>query len=99
MAREESVVGVSGEKKMASCPAIIEVFAQSRRTVPVRRRTTPKAAPFGVFGKPPAKSNFTLALVRAPAMFGPKVSIPICHWRNEPAKDPLTPGGSGGTAI
>src|ERR1700693_2407086 len=99
MAIEERVVGVSGAKKIASCPATIEVLAQSSRTVPVRRRTMPNAAPFGVFGKPPAKSNFTLALVRAPAISGPKVSIPICDWRSDPEKDPATPGASAGTAI
>src|SRR4029077_3719442 len=74
----------------------MEVLDQSMRMVPVRKRTIPKAAPLGVFGKPPAKSNFTLALVRAPAISGPRDSIPICDWRSAPEKDPDVPELSGG---
>src|SRR5436853_4761288 len=34
-------VGESGAKNRPSCPATTEVFAQSRRTVPVRKRSMP----------------------------------------------------------
>ena len=78
MAKDASDVGVSGLMNSASCPATSEVFSQSRRIVPVRKRTIPRAEPLGMSGKPPAKSNFTFALVRAPAMSGPNASIPIC---------------------
>ena len=63
-----------------------EVLPQSKRTVPVRSRTIPKVEPLGASGNPPAKSNFTLALVWAPRTSGPKASMPICDWRREPPK-------------
>src|ERR1700722_19304237 len=77
----------------------MDVVSQSNRIVPVRNRTIPRAAPFGVWGKPPAKSNFRLALVCAPARSGPNASIPICDWRSDPEKAPESPGAVGGVAI
>ena len=71
MARVASDVGASGAKNKRSWPAMMEVLAQSSRTIPVRMRTRPIAAPFGASGNPPAKSKFTSALVRAPATSGP----------------------------
>src|SRR5579883_82944 len=76
-------VGESAEKKGASCPATMEVRAQSKWTVAVRRRNSPRAAPFGAFGKPPAKSACRSPWVLAPATSGPKTSRPICDWRRE----------------
>ena len=43
----------------------------------VCRRAMPKLTPLLVAGKPPAKSNCTLAEVFAPARVGPKISRPI----------------------
>ena len=94
-----SDVGTRGAKNKESCPAIIEVFAQSKRTIPVRKRSTPITAPFVVSGNPPPKSNFTFALVCAPATSGPNASIPICDCRNDPANAPDVSGVSGGVAI
>src|SRR5579863_59642 len=81
VAREANEVGESGERKRASCPATTEVRSQSKRKLAVCRRTMPKFTPFPVAGKPPAKSNWTSAEVRAPAMVGPKTSKPISDWR------------------
>src|SRR5215472_2449719 len=73
VARVARDVGDSGTKNSRSCPAMTEVLAQSRRTVPVLRRTRPMLTPFGFDGNPPAKSKFKSALVRAPPISGPKV--------------------------
>ena len=64
------------------------MFFQSKRIVPVRKRTSPSETPFDSFGKPPAKSKRMLALVCAPRISGPKASSPICDWRSEPPNEP-----------
>src|SRR3974377_470013 len=93
MAREAMEVGARGAMKSVSCPPIREVLAQSKRTVAVRRRMMPKETPLGWSGKPPAKSNCTSALVRAPVMVGPNAWRPICDWRREAPKVPSDSSG------
>ena len=51
-------MGARGAKKRESWPAMIEVFAQSIRIVPVRKRTRPITTPFGVSGKSAGKIEF-----------------------------------------
>src|SRR5216684_3068421 len=80
-ANEASDVGESGEMNSGSCPAMIEVRAQSNRTVAVRRRKNPELTPFGMSGTPPEKSICTSALIFAPWTCGPKTSIPTSDWR------------------
>src|SRR5580693_9246123 len=77
IASDANDVGESGEMNRESCPAITEVCCQSSRTLAVCRRTRPKLTPLLVEGKPPAKSNCTLAELFAPANVGPKISRPI----------------------
>src|SRR5215469_11810188 len=85
-ASDASEVWARGVKNRLSCPATIDVLAQSRCRVAVRKRRIPKVTPLGAMGNPPAKSNWTSAELLAPATVGPNASRPTSDCRKEPPK-------------
>src|ERR1051325_5629327 len=85
---DASDVGERGEKKGASCPAITEVFFQSRVALAVRNRSSPVVTPSGVDGKPPKKSTVSSPAVFAPFHSGPDTSRQTIDCRTVPPKLP-----------
>src|ERR1700733_3261814 len=85
-----------GEKKGTSRPATTDVFVQSNRILATRKRISPEVSEPYPAGKPPKKSIWRLALVRAPKTSGPNPLSPMVVCRKEaPTLPGAAPGGVG----
>src|SRR5438445_12223318 len=82
------VVGMFGEKKGVSRPAIADVFSQSNRMRAIRRFAIPEVVAVYPLGSPPKKLICRSALVRAPKSWGPSPVKPIIDCRTDAPTPP-----------